>query len=350
MVSIQMLLRCLAPHIDSTTWRRLNVIIPAILSMTGRITMLGISRWTGKGGSYRTIQRFYYSPITWLTLHWCFIRSHIIDPDAVWLLAGDETIVTKSGKNTFGLARFFSSLYGKTVPGLSFFALSLINESTRTSHPIYAKQQQKPEKKKAAQTPSQETTETQKRKPGRPKGSKNKNKAEVELSPSLLFIQEMVRSVLTLVGCVITIKYFVLDGAFGYNAAAQMAKKIGLYLISKLQKNAELYFPYKGPYAGRGPRRKYGDRIVYNQIPDEYLKETTTEEGIQTKTCQMKMWHKLFPKKLNVVVIHKTNLKTGATAHVVLFSTDLELAYDKIVDYYRLRFQFVFNFRDAKQF
>jgi len=28
---------------------------------------------------------------------------------------------------------------------------------------------------------------------------------------------------------------------------------------------------------------------------------------------------------------------------------DLELAYDKLIDYYQLRFQIEFNFRDAKQ-
>jgi len=39
-----------------------------------------------------------------------------------------------------------------------------------------------------------------------------------------------------------------------------------------------------------------------------------------------------------------------ARAHVVLFSSDVDLAYDKLVDYYRLRFQIEFNFRDAKQY
>jgi putative transposase len=34
----------------------------------------------------------------------------------------------------------------------------------------------------------------------------------------------------------------------------------------------------------------------------------------------------------------------------VLFSSDLSLAYDKLIDYYSLRFQIDFNFRDAKQF
>ena len=53
---------------------------------------------------------------------------------------------------------------------------------------------------------------------------------------------------------------------------------------------------------------------------------------------------------LNVVVIVKTNLQTYKTAHVVLFSSDLTLGYDLLIDYYRLRFQLEFNFRDAKQY
>lgn len=65
---------------------------------------------------------------------------------------------------------------------------------------------------------------------------------------------------------------------------------------------------------------------------------------------QMQLWHKKFADLLNVVVIVKTNLKTHAVAHVILFSSDLDLSYDHLIDYYRLRFQIEFNFRDAKQY
>jgi putative transposase len=53
---------------------------------------------------------------------------------------------------------------------------------------------------------------------------------------------------------------------------------------------------------------------------------------------------------LNVVILLKTNLETKAQAHVDLLSTDLELAYAKIIQFYRLRYQIVFNFRDCKQY
>ena len=53
---------------------------------------------------------------------------------------------------------------------------------------------------------------------------------------------------------------------------------------------------------------------------------------------------------LNIVVIVKTNVTTQSMAHVVLFSSDLSLSYELLIDYYRLRFQLEFNFRDAKQY
>jgi putative transposase len=89
----------------------------AMLVMTGRVTMLGMSRWAGKGGSYRTVQRFFYTKaIPWATLFWVFFQRHLHCSDHRYLLAGDEVVVTKAGKETYGLDRFYSSLYGKPVP------------------------------------------------------------------------------------------------------------------------------------------------------------------------------------------------------------------------------------------
>src|SRR5262249_4367488 len=65
---------------------------------------------------------------------------------------------------------------------------------------------------------------------------------------------------------------------------------------------------------------------------------------------QMQLLHKEFTQPLNVVIIAKTNLRTQARAHVILFSSDLALAYTPLVDYYALRVQIEFNFTDAKQY
>jgi len=160
----------------------------------------------------------------------------------------------------------------------------------------------------------------------------------------------MLDALLQLIAGVIPLIYVVLDGHFGNHHALQMAQQSQLHLISKLRYDAALYFPYTGPYAGRGPHRKYGDKVDYDHLPMQYLKETTVERHMQTCIYQMHLLHKEFPQPLNVVIIAKTNLRTQARAHVVLFSSDLALAYTPLVDYYGLRFQIEFNFRDAKQY
>jgi hypothetical protein len=321
-----------------------------MLAMTGRVTMLGISRWTEPGGSYRTIQRFFNSPIVWAKVNWLFIRHHLLDPEDVILIGGDESVVTKSGQKTYGLDRFFSSLYGKPVAGLSFFSLSLISVKERTSYPVMTEQVVKEEQEKPDKKKSGKKVKKQARKRGRPKGSKNKNRQNIELTPYLLQIQTRLKSLLLLLGIDLIPVYCVMDGAFGNNNALQMVRQCSLHLISKLRYDAALYFPYEGEQKKHGATKKYGAKLDYNHIPDKYLKETTLLDGIQTKIYQMTMWHKLIPDKLNIVIIVKTNLKTQKVARVVLFSSDLELAFDKLIDYYRLRFQIEFNFRDAKQF
>ena len=105
-----------------------------------------------------------------------------------------------------------------------------------------------------------------------------------------------------------------------------MARQCNLHLISKLRYDAALYFPYAGPYAGRGPRRKYGRKVDYDNLPAPSLKETTVEGHMKTCLYQMQLLHKEFTHPLNVVIIAKTNLRTQARAHVVLFSSDLDLA------------------------
>jgi hypothetical protein len=337
--------------------RQMSHILPAIITMTGRVTMLGISRWTEKGGSYRTIQRFYTRAIPWALIFWLFVRQHLVQPGGTYLLAGDESVVTKSGKATFGLDRFFASLAGKVIPSLAFFALSLIDVEQRRSYPTAVEQVVRSETAKAvSQAQKKERKKkTQKRatgsKPtGRPKGSRNQNKSQVVWTPELRLIHNMIQKQLCLIGQWLTITHLLLDGKFGHNNAVQMALGCGLHLVSKLRHDAALYLPYDGPYSGHGPHRKYGDKINYAAIPAEYLKETSTQDDIQTYIYQATMLHKGFAARLNVVIIRKHNVKTDRWAQVLLFSSDLDLTYAQLIDYYSLRFQIEFNFREAKQY
>ena len=59
MPDIMVLLACLSQCVEPTPLRQLGRVIEAMLSMSGRVTMRDLSRWSGKGGSYRTIQRLF---------------------------------------------------------------------------------------------------------------------------------------------------------------------------------------------------------------------------------------------------------------------------------------------------
>ena len=104
MVDIVALLQCARPHVTATTVRQLSRIIVAMLAMTGRVTMVGLARWAGKGGSYRTIQRLFATVIPWGILFWVFFRHYLYCPSDVYLVAGDDVIVTKAG--TLNLSAF----------------------------------------------------------------------------------------------------------------------------------------------------------------------------------------------------------------------------------------------------
>jgi putative transposase len=353
-MDIVALFQCLQPHVTTTTLRQFSRIAWAMLVMTGRVTMLGISRWAGTGGSYRTVQRFFATVIPWATLFWVFFRQHAYRPGDVYLLVGDEVVATKAGKHTYGLDRFFASLYGKPVPGLAFFTLSLVSITQRHSFPIRVEQVVRSDAEKAASKAKARAKKSlvprPKRRPGRPPGSTNKTTTQGTLTPELGRIKAMIEALLRLLMPICPLTYLVLDGHFGNHNTLDMARQCVLHLISKLRCDAALYFPYTGPYAGRGPHRKYGRKIDYDNLPVQYLKETTVEGHIQTCLYQMQVLHKEFAQPLNVVIITKTNLRTQACAHVVLFSSDLDLASALLVDYYGLRFQIEFNFRDAKQY
>lgn len=359
MLDVIKLLQHAQMPLETTTFRRLSVIVIAMFTMTGRVTMRGISRWTGQGGSYRTIQRFFNTAIDWGQATWCLLWCHVLSPDDVIIVGGDETVVTKAGTQTHGLNKFFSSIIGKPVRGIAIFTWSLISVKQRRSFPLlnhqifrnHSKEQDDTVASVASKSKSKNKNKSKStRKPGRPKGSKNQNREDVELSPYLLTLQTQRRSLQQLVGSRVALVYVVLDGAFGNNYALQMVRRCGMHLISKLKANSALYFPYTGPYSGRGPRRKYGKKVDYANLPSQHRVQQSTEKEILTEIYQMSVLHKLFPHTLNVVIIVKTHLKTQAQSHVILFSNDLTLSSETIIEYYKLRFQLEFNFRDAKQY
>jgi putative transposase len=186
----------------------------------------------------------------------------------------------------------------------------------------------------------------EKRKRGRPKGSKNKDKSRYILSSELFRLKGMLSALLSIIGDTIALKYLLLDGKFGHHNAAQMALDIGLHLVSKLRHDSALYLPYEG----KNTKCKYGLKVNPRQLSDRFLQFSHIQGDWNLQYYQLQVLHKEFSLPINVVIILKTHQKTHEQGHVILFSTDLTLNAKKLVELYSLRFQIEFNFRDAKQF
>lgn len=309
--------------------------------MRGRVTMLGISRWS-EGYSYKTIERFFDKKINWLSLKWQLIRRNL---NKEVILVADETTVSKSGKSTYGVDYFYSGIHNRAIRGVSFLSFALVDVKTRKCYPLFTRQMHKIKK----QVDQKDIEPKVKRGVGRPKGSKNRNSGDTPLKGTFKVVSRYlvhIKKVIKLPN----LRYFVYDGAFGNGVGVQAVKPSGFYLISKLKRNSKLFFPFNGEQKSRGRKRIYGEVVDYENIDDKYLKETKQEENKEIKIYQFEALNKSIKGKLNIVIIIERNTHNNKSSRTILFSTDLDQHYQKIRDYYSLRFQIEFNFRDAKQF
>lgn len=346
-MDILTLFACFSPFVSTVSLRQLAIISQAILTMTGRVTMLGISRWSEKGGSYRTVQRFFATRWPWEKLKVRFFETHFFKPGREYLLAADETVIGKTGSETFGVDRFFSSLRGKVIRGLGFLVLSVVDTLERKSSPLYVEQRIKSKVAKKSQ-PARQKKKRKLRK-GRPAGSRNRDKREFKPSSELRQINEMLKVLVGLLRQFMKVSYLAMDGHFGHQQAVLMAQQNELELISKLRRDAVLFEKYEGPYRGKGRKKKYGKRLQYDLMPPKYLEKSEKKADEIINYYAGVFWHKEFAEAIKVVILVKIDLKKQKLGHAILFSSDENLEWEKLVDYYSLRFQIEFNFRDAKQ-
>jgi putative transposase len=299
-------------------------VIFAVLCIPDRVTMLSIARWAERGGSYRTVQRWYHTPQEWATILWTMVQVYLLKPEGEYLLAGDEVVIDKAGKATYGRGQFYSSLAQRPINSVSFMAVSLIDVQARQSYPLQVEQREPPV------TAPKPVDPLPKRKRGRPKGSHHHAKPIPQLTPDLTLLQRMIRGITARIAP-LTVKHIVLDGHFGNYPATWTVRETGLHIVSKFRQDAALYWPFTGPKPRRGPTPRYGEKLNYAHLPADTLCHSVIEGDYRLDTYQMTVFHKSFSEALNVVVVVKTHLKTAKRGHVVLFSTDRALTADQII-------------------
>ena len=229
------------------------------------------------------------------------------------IAALDCSHITKSGKKTYGLDRFWSGCLNRAVKGLEISMLSLIDVKTRKAWTL-----------DVLQTPA-----------GLSKKESDTCKTRIDF-----YIEQVQKCASKL----LSIKYFVGDGFYAKTKVFKAMADLDKYFITKLRPDANLRYLFEGQHTSKpGRKRQYDGKIDYYEL---YR---------WTHVCDLKPHLEVYtiiansPKfGVNLKIVMLLNNETDK--HILLACTDLKLDALKVIDYYRLRFQIEFLFRDAKQF
>lgn len=353
MLNLSNLSRCLGNILSSANIRMIFEIVQGFLCISYGGGVRTVSRYTNY--SERSIFRFISKSINWKEVFVRIFAQFVYKEGAVYLLAADETVEGKSGKSTYGCARFYSSILQMAVPSVCLFGFSLIEIGTKKSYFMGFNQVVYTDKDRERIAAQKEAKAAGKGKAkGRKKGTKNTPKEEKEEYETASFraFKAFFLDIMSLLsGLIPNIKvaYLVIDSAYGNLQYLKLAQEKGLCIISKLRSSPALFFKYEGE-KGKTKPKKYGDKVDINNLPSKYLVYTKTEDGIFYQIYKYEAWNKEMSEfLLNVVSVVATAPKTNKVYHTHFFSNDLQLSAEKMIQYYGLRFQIEFDFRETKQ-
>jgi hypothetical protein len=136
------------------------------------------------------------------------------------------------------------------------------------------------------------------------------------------------------------------DRGFNRRKIFSVLLGFGHHLLCRAKSNAVFYrLPLASEQPKRGRRRKYGKRIHWPKMRFKALKI----EGQMISVASAIGRTKMCPEVVRLVVVRTKPKKSKPYRYFVVFTTDLTLSVESILEYYRLRWQLETAFRDAKQ-
>jgi len=141
--------------------------------------------------------------------------------------------------------------------------------------------------------------------------------------------------------------YMVADAYFSKKKVVDTMLSLGLHFISRLRDDSVLMYIYKGESTGlKGRPKKHDGQVDKKNLNMSYFIEDFSNN--EMKIYSATVYSKAFKRdiKLAVAIFYKDGKEI---ARKLYFSTDTQMCAKKIVRYYRSRFQIEFLYRDAKQ-
>jgi IS4 transposase len=291
---------------------RLWLVIP------GRINYANLARFSGK--SEKTFRTWFGKAFDFLAVNSCLVRmaqarGHLGKTLALTI---DSSHISKSGKHTPGLGKYWESKQGKAVKGLEVSCCAVVDLAGHYALPM-----------EALQTPDSLAE-------GGSRVDHYIYQLEEVLNKLSLSLQR-------------DVKYVVGDAYYTKKDFVNAVIQAGKHFIGKLRRDANLKYLYEGKPTGKPGRPKlYDGKVDFKDFSRWQLiaQETTDKQTTTTYTAIVFAAH--LNRKIRVVCLLTT--QGGKTTHQLFFSTDTALPAKDILAFYQARFQIEFCFRDAKQF
>ncbi len=226
----------------------------------------------------------------------------------------DPSYISKSGKHTPGLGKFWYGVAGHAKLGLEIGGIAAIDIDNNTAFHI-----------EAVQTPSQKELNEEKM-------------TLVDWYGSVLYQrkEELLK----------VSKYIVADAYFSKKPFADKMNESGFHLVSRLRIDTNLMYLFKGkPTGKKGRPRKYDGKVNLKEIDKNYFKLEFEYEN--SKIYSAVVYSKGL--KRNIKLVYQELIESKKKSYLLFFSTDQSQEAKEIFEIYKSRFQIEFLYRDGKQ-
>jgi len=285
-------------------------------SIRGRFNFCNLGRYSKY--NEQTFRRNFSNYFDWLQFNFAMIQLGLSSPTSNCVAAVDASFVSKAGKKTFGLDKFWSGCAGIAKKGLEISALALIEITTGTAWTL-----------DVAQTPAKLSS---------------KEGKEDKYTRINFYIEQIIDCLSFLKN----VRYIVADGYYAKKKMFDAVLIANKHLITRLRVDANTKYIFdraKNPTAHGN--RKYGDKVDWKNLDLNLW----IDIGVHPKYNHLLIYtQNLYSVQfeINLKVVILINTKNGK--YILLASSDLAQTALEIVQFYSLRFQIEFLFRDAKQF
>ncbi|MGK5090531.1 transposase [Deltaproteobacteria bacterium TL4] len=291
----------------------LITLFSTIMMLRGRMNFRNMSRYSEL--SEISYLRNFRKPFNFTMMN-ALLLEETIPNQHLKIGAIDCSYIPKSGKQSYGIDKFWSGQASCAKNGQEISLLSVIDIPYGTAYSLSVEQ-----------TPSASDI-----------GKGNDNRIDFYLKQI-----EQNKETLKRLG----IQHISADGFYTKTRFINGVLDSGFHLVGKLREDANLRYLYEGPQTGgKGAPKRYDGKVQFEDL-SRWTFVVDLEDKVSLYTAELNA--PCFKRNLRVVYL-LDNRNPKKQRYALFFSTDTALRAVDIFFWYKARYQIEFIFRDAKQF